>query len=112
MGHQLVGPLPAGSRPPGPVHKALRKRPTPGVRRGRRPGAGPHPWELPVGFEGRRKAASWIAAQETAVRTWVAEVGREMRDVERQISFFRARVESKIRWEAPVEEKCRRCGKT
>ncbi len=31
------------------------------------------------------------------MRTWAAEVGRELRDVERQISFFRARVESKIR---------------
>jgi hypothetical protein len=46
------------------------------------------------------------------VRSWVAEVGRELRDVESQISFFRRRVESKIRWEGPVEEKCRRCRKT
>ena len=75
-----------------------------------------HPWELPAGYEGRWRAVSKIAEQETAVRSWVAEVGRELRDVERQINFFRNRVESRIYREGPrrgaIEETCRRCRKT
>lgn len=48
------------------------------------------------------------------MRRWVAEVGRELRDVQSQISFFRRRVESKIYREEPkpepAEEKCHGCG--
>ena len=75
-----------------------------------------HPWELPAGLEGRWRVVSKIAEQENAVRHWAAEVGRELRDVERQINYFRSRVESRIYREGtqpgPVEETCRRCGKT
>jgi hypothetical protein len=57
-----------------------------------------------------------IAEQETAMRRWVAEVGRELRDVESQISFFRRRIKSTIYREelkpGPVEEKCHSCRKT
>jgi type VI protein secretion system component VasF len=74
------------------------------------------PWELPAGFEGRYRTASRIADRESAMRSWVAEVGRELRDVERQIRFFRQRVEARIYPEGtrpgPVGETCRRCGKT
>jgi hypothetical protein len=74
------------------------------------------PWELPAGFEGRWRVVSKIAEGEKAMRSWVAEVGRELRDVERQINFFRSRVESRIYREGtqpgPVEETCRRCRKT
>jgi hypothetical protein len=72
--------------------------------------------ELPAGFEGRRRPASGIAGQENAIRGWIAEVGRELRDVEGQIGFFRRLVESKIHGEGmkrgAVDEKCGRCRKT
>lgn len=35
------------------------------------------------------------------MRRWVAEAGRELREVEAQISFFRRRVETKIHREGP-----------
>ena len=75
-----------------------------------------HPWELPAGWAARWRAVSKLAGQESAVRSWVAEVGRELRDVERQIGFFRHRVETRIYRQGakpgPIEETCRRCGKT
>ncbi len=37
-----------------------------------------------------------MAQQETAMQSWVSEVGREMHAVEGQIDFFRDRVDATI----------------
>ena len=70
-------------------------------------------------YDGGLGFARWaheVAEQERAIRGWVAEVGRELRDVESQINFFRRLVESKFHREelkrGPVEVKCRSCRKT
>lgn len=38
-----------------------------------------------------------IQEQETAMRSWVVDVDRELHDVEGQISFFQSRVNSEIK---------------
>jgi hypothetical protein len=48
----------------------------------------------PASYQGRERLGFHVSLQETAMQSWVDEVGRELRDVEGEIAFFRHHVDA------------------
>jgi hypothetical protein len=97
------------------------QQPVPRVARKHRQGSGKRdryaglqdflrlPWRTwkTAGPGGFKRLSLNISGQESAMKNWVCEVGRELREVERQISFFRNGVDSAFHRQGSQREPAR-----